>query len=209
MFIFSRSKTKERSQTVLLLKNFPFGTEEEELRRLAAKFGTIARFLMPPNRSLAMAEFAHEQEARKGVPKYHHPDFIFHAHSSMLCRRTHFSFSSFTLFGFFGFDVRNNQRFAVWLSSVSRTLRSTSNGHPLLSLFKTIQSRNQTHPQMMLRMTRLTLPARFISPSWKRRMHMETPARCLSRTVCQSFPNLVISFFSNLVLNVNGLCCEA
>jgi multiple RNA-binding domain-containing protein 1 len=61
-----RSKAKERSQTVLLIKNFPFATEEEELRRLAAKFGTIARFLMPPNRSLSVCEFAHEQEARKG-----------------------------------------------------------------------------------------------------------------------------------------------
>jgi multiple RNA-binding domain-containing protein 1 len=62
---FDDSKTKERSNTALLLKNFPFDSTEEELRRLVTKFGTVTRFLLPPNHTLAMCEFAHSQEARQ------------------------------------------------------------------------------------------------------------------------------------------------
>ncbi|KAI7872194.1 hypothetical protein BDF14DRAFT_1757779 [Spinellus fusiger] len=56
--------SKERSDTVILVKNIPFGTSEEELRSLFGKFGELGRVLIPPAKTMAVVEFIETNEAR-------------------------------------------------------------------------------------------------------------------------------------------------
>lgn len=58
-------KRKERGDTVILVKNFPYGMSLEELRRMFEEFGQVMRVLMPPTGTIAMVEFAHAPQARK------------------------------------------------------------------------------------------------------------------------------------------------
>ncbi|KAI8388663.1 uncharacterized protein BYT42DRAFT_560822, partial [Radiomyces spectabilis] len=55
---------KERSDTVILVKNIPFGTSEDELRQLFGKFGELGRVLIPPARTMAVVEFLEPTEGR-------------------------------------------------------------------------------------------------------------------------------------------------
>ncbi|KAG6582829.1 RNA-binding protein [Phytophthora cinnamomi] len=71
------SKKIERSTTVILIKNLPHTTEEEELAQLFRKHGEIGRFLLPPSKTLAVVEFLEPSEARKAFrslayKKYQH-----------------------------------------------------------------------------------------------------------------------------------------
>ncbi|KAL3662518.1 hypothetical protein V7S43_012373 [Phytophthora oleae] len=70
-------KKIERSTTVILIKNLPHTTEEEELAQLFRKYGEIGRFLLPPSKTLAVVEFLEPSEARKAFrslayKKYQH-----------------------------------------------------------------------------------------------------------------------------------------
>lgn len=56
---------KERSQTVILVKNIPYGTTEEELRGLFGKFGDLGRVLIPPANTMAVIEFLEPSESRR------------------------------------------------------------------------------------------------------------------------------------------------
>ncbi|KAI8336220.1 hypothetical protein BC941DRAFT_514401 [Chlamydoabsidia padenii] len=56
---------KERSEVVILVKNFPYGTTEEELRGLFGKFGELGRVLIPPAKTMAVVEFLEPSEARR------------------------------------------------------------------------------------------------------------------------------------------------
>ncbi|KAI8097768.1 uncharacterized protein BX664DRAFT_293484 [Halteromyces radiatus] len=56
---------KERSETVILVKNIPYGTSEEELRGLFGKFGELGRVLIPPAKTMAVVEFLEPSEARR------------------------------------------------------------------------------------------------------------------------------------------------
>ncbi|KAF7722066.1 Multiple RNA-binding domain-containing protein 1 [Apophysomyces ossiformis] len=55
---------KARSETVILVKNFPYGTSEEELRDLFGKYGDLGRVLIPPAKTIAVVEFMEPTEAR-------------------------------------------------------------------------------------------------------------------------------------------------
>lgn len=67
----------ERSTTVILIKNLPHTTEEDELAQMFRKHGEIGRFLLPPSKTLALVEFFEPSEARKAFrslayKKYQH-----------------------------------------------------------------------------------------------------------------------------------------
>ncbi|KAI8074728.1 hypothetical protein BC940DRAFT_249567 [Gongronella butleri] len=56
---------KERSDTVILIKNIPFGTSEDDLRELFGKHGDLGRVLIPPAKTMAVVEFIEPTEARR------------------------------------------------------------------------------------------------------------------------------------------------
>ena len=57
-------KKKARGDTIILVKNFPFGTTFEELRRMFEDFGQLLRVLIPPTSTIAIVEFAQPAHAR-------------------------------------------------------------------------------------------------------------------------------------------------
>ncbi|OWZ05830.1 RNA-binding protein [Phytophthora megakarya] len=72
-----QAKKIERSTSVILIKNLPHTTDEEELAQLFRKHGEIGRFLLPPSKTLAVVEFLEPSEARKAFrslayKKYQH-----------------------------------------------------------------------------------------------------------------------------------------
>lgn len=54
-----------RSNTTLIVKNLPFSTSQEDLRSLFSASGTIARFVLPPTKVLALVEFDAPASAQK------------------------------------------------------------------------------------------------------------------------------------------------
>ncbi|CCE63029.1 hypothetical protein TPHA_0D03960 [Tetrapisispora phaffii CBS 4417] len=56
--------TNKRDDTVILVKNFPFGTTVEELSDLFLPFGKIDRFLMPPAGTIAIIQYRDVTSAR-------------------------------------------------------------------------------------------------------------------------------------------------
>lgn len=57
-------KRKERGDTAILVKNFPYGMTLEELRKMFEEFGQVLRVLMPPTGTIAIVEFAQPPHAR-------------------------------------------------------------------------------------------------------------------------------------------------
>ncbi|RDW73155.1 putative multiple RNA-binding-containing protein 1 [Coleophoma cylindrospora] len=57
-------KKRERGDTVILVKNFPYGMTLEELRKIFEEFGQVLRVLMPPSGTIAIVEFAQPTHAR-------------------------------------------------------------------------------------------------------------------------------------------------
>ncbi|KAF9126695.1 hypothetical protein BGW39_006442 [Mortierella sp. 14UC] len=55
---------KERSDTVILVKNIPFNTTEQELQEMFGSHGDLGRVLMPPAKTIAIVEFLQPSEAR-------------------------------------------------------------------------------------------------------------------------------------------------
>jgi len=56
---------KERSKTIILVKNLSFASEEAELKTMFARFGTIERFILPPlTKAIALVEFVEAVEAK-------------------------------------------------------------------------------------------------------------------------------------------------
>ncbi|KAF9344668.1 Multiple RNA-binding domain-containing protein 1 [Mortierella sp. NVP85] len=55
---------KERSDTVILVKNIPYSTTEQELQELFGTHGDLGRVLMPPAKTIAIVEFLQPSEAR-------------------------------------------------------------------------------------------------------------------------------------------------
>ncbi|KAG0349230.1 hypothetical protein BG004_000454 [Podila humilis] len=55
---------KERSDTVILVKNIPFNTSEQDLHDLFGTHGDLGRVLMPPAKTIAIVEFLQPSEAR-------------------------------------------------------------------------------------------------------------------------------------------------
>ena len=50
-------KNRNRDDNCLLLKNFPYGTTESELRALLEPFGVINKFMLPPSGTMALVKF--------------------------------------------------------------------------------------------------------------------------------------------------------
>ncbi|RHZ33233.1 hypothetical protein DYB31_011210, partial [Aphanomyces astaci] len=69
IFVMEGAATKkssaERSSTVLLVKNLPFSTDETALAQLFRTYGELARFVLPPSKTMALVEFMEASEARK------------------------------------------------------------------------------------------------------------------------------------------------
>ncbi|EAL65101.1 RNA-binding region RNP-1 domain-containing protein [Dictyostelium discoideum AX4] len=71
------NKGSKRSNTVLLVKNIPFKTQEHELHELFSKFGELSRVVLSPARTIALIEYIHPNEAKVGFKnlaysKFHH-----------------------------------------------------------------------------------------------------------------------------------------
>ena len=57
-------KKKERGDTAVLVKNFPYGTKPEELKKLFEAHGQIKQLLMPPSGTMAIVEYDQSGHAR-------------------------------------------------------------------------------------------------------------------------------------------------
>ena len=57
-------KRSPRGDTAILVKNFPYETKSEQLRRLFEEHGQVTRFLIPPFGVIAIVEFAQAPQAR-------------------------------------------------------------------------------------------------------------------------------------------------
>ncbi|KAI0276049.1 hypothetical protein BGY98DRAFT_1098401 [Russula aff. rugulosa BPL654] len=63
--ILSAFSGRERSETIILVKNIPYGTTGEQLREMFGVHGELQHVLVPPAGTLAVIEFVHADEARK------------------------------------------------------------------------------------------------------------------------------------------------
>lgn len=57
-------KSTERGETAILVKNFAYGTQVDELKRLFEPHGNVLRVLMPPAATIAIVEFEISEHAR-------------------------------------------------------------------------------------------------------------------------------------------------
>lgn len=62
--VLSAFGARERSDTVILVKNIPYGTSEDDIRALFEEHGELTRVLVPPAGTMAVVEFARPDEAR-------------------------------------------------------------------------------------------------------------------------------------------------
>ncbi|KNZ77947.1 Multiple RNA-binding domain-containing protein 1 [Termitomyces sp. J132] len=58
--------SRVRSDTVILVKNIPYGTSTDQIRELFAPHGELKRVLVPPAGTMAVVEFDKADEAMKG-----------------------------------------------------------------------------------------------------------------------------------------------
>src|SRR5712671_45151 len=63
--ILSAFSSRGHSETIILVKNIPYGTTAEHLREMFGAHGELLRVLLPPAGTLGVIEFAHADEARK------------------------------------------------------------------------------------------------------------------------------------------------
>ncbi len=57
-------KSQKRGDTAILVKNFPYGTTLEELRKMFEETGPVLRVLMPPTGTIAIVQFAKPNDAK-------------------------------------------------------------------------------------------------------------------------------------------------
>lgn len=57
-------KKGQRGDTTILVKNFPYGTKSEELKKLFEAHGSVIKLLMPPSGTIAIIEFEQANQAR-------------------------------------------------------------------------------------------------------------------------------------------------
>lgn len=57
-------KKGQRGDTTILVKNFPYGTKSEELKKLFEAHGSVIKLLMPPSGTIAILEFEQANQAR-------------------------------------------------------------------------------------------------------------------------------------------------
>ncbi|PFH49279.1 hypothetical protein AMATHDRAFT_48832 [Amanita thiersii Skay4041] len=63
--ILSSFSSRARSDTVVLVKNIPYGTTMEQIRELFEPHGELSRVLVPPAGTMAVVEFEESNEAAK------------------------------------------------------------------------------------------------------------------------------------------------
>ncbi|GLB44335.1 putative RNA recognition motif containing protein [Lyophyllum shimeji] len=61
---FALTPPRPRSDTIVLVKNIPYGTAEPDIRALFEPHGALVRVLVPPAGTMAVVEFRHAEEAR-------------------------------------------------------------------------------------------------------------------------------------------------
>ncbi|KAG9127463.1 Multiple RNA-binding domain-containing protein 1 [Ceratobasidium sp. 392] len=61
----SSFQSREKSDTIILVKNIPYGTTTEDLRNIFSPFGELSRLLLPPSGTLGVIEFVHSVDAGK------------------------------------------------------------------------------------------------------------------------------------------------
>jgi multiple RNA-binding domain-containing protein 1 len=71
----SFGKKKERSHTIILVKNIPSSTTEEDLMELFGKYGVIGRLVLPPARTVALVEIPDRNEAKVAFKKLAYKKF--------------------------------------------------------------------------------------------------------------------------------------
>ncbi|KAK8927473.1 Multiple RNA-binding domain-containing protein [Metarhizium anisopliae BRIP 53293] len=62
-------KSQRRGDTTILVKNFPFGTTMQELRKMFEEHGQVLRVLMPPTGTIAIVQFAQANHAKAAFGK--------------------------------------------------------------------------------------------------------------------------------------------
>lgn len=60
---------KERSDKIILVKNFPFDTSAEEIAKMFSEYGDLRKVLMPPDGGIAMVVFKNAPQARAAFSK--------------------------------------------------------------------------------------------------------------------------------------------
>lgn len=63
--VLSSFSSRARSDTVILVKNIPYGTTKEQIRELFEPHGELVRVLVPPAGTIAVVEFDRPDEASK------------------------------------------------------------------------------------------------------------------------------------------------
>lgn len=63
--IISSFSSRARSDTIILVKNIPYGTTAEQIREMFEGHGELSRVIVPPAGTMAVVEFAHADEAAK------------------------------------------------------------------------------------------------------------------------------------------------
>lgn len=65
--VLSSFSNKVRSDTIILVKNIPYGTTEDQIREVFEPHGDLAKVLVPPAGTIAVVEFAKPDEASKAL----------------------------------------------------------------------------------------------------------------------------------------------
>ncbi|KDN51926.1 hypothetical protein RSAG8_00477, partial [Rhizoctonia solani AG-8 WAC10335] len=58
-------KSRVKSDTIILVKNIPYGTTADTLRDMFSPFGDLSRILLPPSGTIGVVEFVHAIDASK------------------------------------------------------------------------------------------------------------------------------------------------
>lgn len=73
--VFDDKDITERSKTIILVKNLPFGTTCDELSDLFSQLGSVPRIILPPAGISALIEFTSPSVARKTFKKLAYTEF--------------------------------------------------------------------------------------------------------------------------------------
>ncbi len=65
--VLSAFSGRRRSETIILVKNIPYGTTAEQLREIFGAHGELQRVLVPPAGTLAVIEFVHADDAHRAL----------------------------------------------------------------------------------------------------------------------------------------------
>ncbi|KAG6015308.1 hypothetical protein E4U54_003728 [Claviceps lovelessii] len=62
-------KSARRGDDIILVKNFPFGTTMEEIRKMFEEHGQVLKVLMPPTGTIAIVQFGQSNQAKAAFSK--------------------------------------------------------------------------------------------------------------------------------------------